>query len=202
MPVIFVIPLFLALKGFIDKNKAALKIGILSFIILSVGIITLLLYQKHISGNPAYISDAASGFFPANLLSAYPLVPGSLIKPDTVALLLNNPGTEADITVFFRWIYLFVIAASILSASWLLYKYRYKKVKLTTDFFCLTAGICFVTTLLLAVLSVRVAKAEDMPGNWWTFIQEPRYYGLPNILIHISIIYFFSILSYQKDQGP
>lgn len=198
MPVVFVIPFFLALKGFIDKNKKILKTGVLSFVILSTGLIALLFYQKHISGNPAYISDAASGFFPSNLLSAYPLIPGSLMKPDTVALLLNKPEIEAHITFLFRWIYLFVIAAAILCSSWLLYKYRCKKLKLTSDFFCLTTGVCFITTLLLAALSVRVAKAEDMPGNWWTFIQEPRYYGLPNILIHISIFVFFQYYLNKK----
>jgi hypothetical protein len=72
--------------------------------------------------------------------------------------------------------------------------------KLTTDFFCLTTGVCFITTLLLAALSVRVAKAEDMPGNWWTFIQEPRYYGLPNILIHISIFTFFQYYLTRKTK--
>lgn len=198
MPVVFVIPVFLVLKGFIEKNRSQANAGLVSGFILVVAITVLLLYQKNISGASAYVSDAERGFFPANLLSAYPLIPGSLIKPDTISLLFDKPASQALILTVFRLVHLFFLLTTTFWLVKRLYKYRFKKAALSTDFFGMSIGVCLITILVLAFLSLRVAKAEDMPGNWWTFIQDPRYYGLPTILIHISLFAFFQYYVNKK----
>ncbi len=198
MPVVFVIPVFLIIKAIADKNKRILKTGILSFSLLAIAMAMVLLYQKNISGSASYVSDAARGFFPSNLLSAYPLIPGSIIKPDTLALLLNEPAAGIHILHLFQLIYILFIAAFIFFSIWLLNRYRLKKMTLATDFICLTIAISVSTVLILGILSVRIAKGEELPGYWWTFIQEPRYYGLPNFLIHLAIFTLYQFYQNKK----
>ena len=200
MPAVFVVPLFLAYKGFTDKNKIQLRAGLLSGLILAIGLSAVLLYQKSISGDTVYVSDAPVGFFAEHLLSAYPLIPAAIVKPDTIGLLFSSPTIESRVLSIFRIIYflsLVLLAASLIRQF---VKTKFKRTSLPADFFYLTAGISMATILLLTVLSLRVAKAEDMPGNWWTFIQEPRYYGLPNVLIHIGIFVFYKVYKRRGDK--
>lgn len=200
MPAVFVVPLFLAWKGFTDKNKTQLRAGIFSGLIIAAGLAIVLLYQKSISGASTYVSDAPRGFFAENLLSAYPLFPAAIIKPDTISLISKSAKTESQVLLIFKSVYLLSLIACFF---WLINRFiktRFRKSLLTLDFFYLSAGICIATIFLLAVLSLRVAKAEDMPGNWWTFIQEPRYYGLPNLLIHLSVFVFYQVYKSRGDK--
>lgn len=200
MPAVFVVPLYLVWKGFIDKKKIQLRAGLLSGLIVAIGLIAVLFYQKSISGDSVYVSDAPNGFFAENLLSAYPLVPAAIVKPDTIGLMLNSSTSESQVLTIFRIIYFISL---VLVVVWLITRFiktKFKNPALTTDYFYLTAGISMATILLLAALSIRVAKAEDMPGNWWTFIQEPRYYGLPNVLIHIAIFAFYQAYKIKSDK--
>jgi len=53
-------------------------------------------------------------------------------------------------------------------------------------------------SILLLVLSLRVEKEEILPGYFWTYIQDPRYYGLAEILVHITV--FILYLQFRKEQ--
>jgi len=54
--------------------------------------------------------------------------------------------------------------------------------------------------LVLVALSLTVGKEENIPGNWWSYVEEPRYYGLINILTHIGVflLYQYYLLKRSK----
>jgi hypothetical protein len=74
MPVVFIIPAFLTIKGWADNRKQLKKAGIISLLIIAAALTALLLYQKSISGAVGYIAQPTRGFFPENLFSIYPLI--------------------------------------------------------------------------------------------------------------------------------
>lgn len=198
MPAVFIVPLFLLWKGLSSKNRAILRSGLIIGILLAIGLTATLLYQKNISGESAYVSESPRGFFPENLLSVYPLIPAAIIKPETISLSINSPTTEVKILSLFRYVYFFSFVLGLFYLTRHLIKTKFKSLTIKSDFFYLTIGICMATIVLLAALSLRIAKGEDTPGNWWTFIQEARYYGLPNVLIHITI---FALYLIYKSSG-
>lgn len=199
MPAVFVIPLLILYKGFIDKNTLQLKAGVITIFLIAAAIASMLLYQRSISGNLIYVSDATRGVFIENLLSAYPVIPAAIIKPETIAMLFKSQNIGADILSIFQIIYV----AFLLFFSTLLVRHfintKFKQASLLSDLFYITIGTSICTILLLTFLSLRVAKAGDSPAELWTFIQEPRYYGLLNYLIHICI-FAFSQFIIQKGQ--
>ncbi|OSZ77406.1 hypothetical protein CAP36_13525 [Chitinophagaceae bacterium IBVUCB2] len=193
MPAVFTVPFFLIWKGYRSKNKPVLRAGIVVALLLTIGLATTLLYQKSISGASTYVSNAPRGFFAENLLSAYPLIPAAIIKPETIGLLFNSPATDRLLSIVFKALYFLFLVISIICLARHLKKTKWKSLTLRSDFFYITIGICIATIVLLATISLQIAKGEDTPGNWWTFIQEPRYYGLPNVLIHLSIFALYPI---------
>lgn len=193
IPVVFIIPLFLLVKGIIDANPHIKRIGIFSLFILGTTLSALLLYQKNVSGSAIYITQPMRGFFPENLISPYPFIPASFINPETAGMILQKKYTEGSLVDrIFQVIHLFTFFIIFLYGLWLVYKNRFKKLSATSTFFYLSFFVSLSITLLLMMLSVRVAK-ED---GWWTYVQEPRYYGLIILLIQLS---FFII--YQYDSG-
>ena len=59
----------------------------------------------------------------------------------------------------------------------------------------MSAGI----TLVLVALSLTVGKEENNPGRWWTYVQEPRYYGLINVITHLAV---FLLYQYYRINKP
>lgn len=191
IPVVFVIPLFLLVKSIADNHLQLKKAAIFSSVILALALTGLLTYQKFISGSATYISHPGRGFFIDNLLAAYPFVPASFIKPDTIALLFRQPGVEILTYHIFQWIHFLFVFFVLIYVLWTLYKHGIKGISQMSNFFYLSFFISFAITILLIVLSVRVAKEEILPGYLWTYVEEPRYYGLPNVLVHMAVFVFY-----------
>ncbi|HEV8285098.1 MAG TPA: hypothetical protein VGQ09_12360 [Chitinophagaceae bacterium] len=192
MPAAFVIPLFLIVKGIFDHNAQIKKAGVFSLIALSVCLGALLLYQKNISGSAAFVSDSRHGFFPENLFAVYPLFPAAFIKPETLAQIFDN-RTGAGGFHFFQWIYVLFLFIVLTWFVRRLYKNGFKGLSVNESFLYLCFFVSFAVVFLLVVLSVIVAKTQDA-DVFWTFIQEPRYYGLPAVLIQLII---FALLQYS-----
>jgi len=191
IPIAYVVPVFLIFKGRLLKNKIYLKTGLSIFISISMTLLSIFLYQKAISGAYSYVSDASSGFFPENLLETYPVIPGSIIKPDTIDLVF--PFIHEYLLPIYQFLYLLILVV-IVYAFYSFYKKKDFNNYIKIDFFSVSFAVLLATQIFLAVLSLTIASAEDLPGNWWTFIEEPRYYGLSNVLIHLSIFYLLYIL--------
>jgi len=148
----------------------------------------LLLYQKNVSGSAIYITQTIRGIFPENLISLYPFIPASFINPETAGMILPKKNMERSVVNYiFQAINFFIFFLISLYGFWSLYKTRFRKLSVISIFLNLSFFVSLAIILLLTTLSVRVAK-EDA---WWTYVQEPRYYGLIILLIQLCsfIIY-------------
>ena len=195
IPIIFIIPAFLFLKGYCDKNASIRKAGVISFLCLAFLFIFLFIYQKYTAGSAVYISETTRGFFPENLLSAWPANPASIIKPDTIGLVL--PGKEKTIFRIFQFIHFILLGGAFILLLRHIRKARFKRLSGTDSFFYLTFFLTAGISILLMILSLRVAKEETFPGISWTYAEEPRYYGLINILLQIAV---FQLYQYYRQK--
>ena len=192
IPTIFAIPFFLIWKGITNKNRILIKSGGYITVIL-VGILgALLLWQKSISGTAAYISQPGRGFFPDNLLSFFPFIPGSFLKPDTAAMLLRkDPATASSMLVVFQYIHFFFLA--VLSVIFIkkILTTGIKKSTPAGNFLYLTFFTAAAICVLLTILSLMVEKERWDSGQLWTYIEDQRYYGLPIVMIQLSFFIFY-----------
>jgi hypothetical protein len=189
MPIILIVPVFLAIKGLADKNIMIKKAGIVSLLIVAIGLTSLFVYQKSISGNPGYIAQTEKGFFSENLLSTYPLIPASFINPETIGETIHQPSHEGTIIFsLYQYLHIFLLLIVVPFGLWMLYKNGFKKNPVITFFFYLLLILALAVTLILSVLSLKFAKEFDI----WTYVQEARYYGLITVMIQLSVF-----ISYQ-----
>lgn len=192
MPAAFVIPLFLFFTGWADGDKLKKRAGLYSFLILAIMVVLLLFYQKTISGSATYISSTGRGFFPKNLLETYPTFPASFLKPDTILLLINEKEETGKLVYsIYQGIYILILVFLIIVLIRQLVTRRFKKMTLIQNFFYISIFLFFSIIFLLAILSLVVEKEEIFPWLLWTYIQEARYHGLPNVLMHISVFAFY-----------
>lgn len=188
MPVIFIIPIFLIIKGFSESNKIIRKAGSVSLLIITISLISLIAYQKIISGSATHIAQTKYGFFTENLLSVYPAIPASFINPETIGQALRQPSGEgSSIYLIYQWINFLLFIILIPFGLWITYKKGLKNKPVTSSFFYLVFSLASAITLLLSVLSIIFAKEFGI----WTYVQEARYYGLMTILLQLSVFVIF-----------
>jgi hypothetical protein len=80
-------------------------------------------------------------------------------------------------------------------------KNGFKKLTVTDSFFYLSFFLSAGITLVLVVLSLRVGKEENIPGHWWTYVEEPRYYGLINVLIHLGVFVIYQYYRLRQSKS-
>ena len=188
MPVIFIIPLLLIIKGTADNDLPVKRAGYFSILVIAGILGTFLLYQKTISGSALYIRQPIRGYFPQNLALLYPVFPASLINPETSELILyKNSRFDTFIYFAYQWINLFMTAFFLLRGCLAIYKKGFKQLSTAKIFFYLTFFVSFAILILLMLLSIRVEKES----GYWTYVQEARYYGLIIILLQLSIFIFY-----------
>lgn len=187
IPVVFIVPLFLFAKGFASKEKKLRKAGITSFIILLIGLGSLLIYQKAASGSVAYISQTKRGFFPEHILNSYPFLPASFLKPETLQQITHSNV----ILIIYQLIHFVFVILLLIYVLYQLRKYKLRNLPAEETFFILCFLLSAAITSLLIWLSLWVAKEEIMPGYFWTYVEEPRYYGLICVLVQLNIFIFY-----------
>lgn len=192
IPVIFIIPIFLFIKGKADKNKTIQKAGIYCFLLLGVLLGAVLFWQKLNSGSAVYISEPVRGFFPENLINSYPALPASFINPDTINLAFS--ADSAVFNIIFRilqCLHVMIILLAVIYFVRRVFGKSFKEISPSKGFFYLSFFLSAGITLVLATLSLSVGKEENYPGHWWTYVEEPRYYGLINVLLHLSVFILY-----------
>ncbi|HEX2606147.1 MAG TPA: hypothetical protein VHK91_02165 [Flavisolibacter sp.] len=185
IPVMFVVPHFLILKGFADRRDFLKKTAVVSLFLLALSLALVLVYQKKKSGSAVYVSAGARGLYPENLLSSYPFLPAALVKPETIERVTSI--RTPILTGFYQ---LLQITGLLLILIFLLTLLRRSFWRLLEDphwFATLSLLLMLVNYLVLAALSLTVARTEETPGVFWTFVQEPRYYGLAIVLLHLLL---------------
>lgn len=201
IPVVFTIPLFLILKGVSDNNLIIKKAGIFSFLVSALAFGLLLAYQKHTSGSIAYIKVPERGFFPENLLAAHPFLLTSFLKPESIGILFKlQPGTTNSIFRIFQSIHFLLFLFLIIYTIKALIKNKFKRISQSGNFIYLSVIITLTISLLLAFLSLRVAKEPVEDGIFWTYVEEPRYYGLINVLLQMGVFVIYQYYRLKKSR--
>jgi len=199
IPVVFVVPAFLFLKGMADKNRSIKIAGALIFILLLVLLGGVLGWQKINNDSVGYISESARGFYPENLIGAHPAIPASFVNPGTISLAF--PAGSPAMTIIFRFMQCLHVLLFLVAAVYVLKRigtHGLKKMAATDSFFYLGFFLSAGITLVLVILSLTVGKEENIPGSWWTYVEEPRYYGLIHVLVQLGV---FVLFQYYRANG-
>lgn len=194
IPALFVIPLFLYVKGWANNNSAEKKVGLYSLLIVVVGLSSILLYQKSISGSAAYVTDAVTGFFPQNLLTTFPFISDAFLKSGTVGQLLKAQyGIGSTVFIGLQLLHLALGLIAIVYMANKIKRQGMKKLTSVDSFFYLAFFVSLAIFGLLLTLSLRIAKDTEN----WTFIQEGRYYGVASVFVHLA---FFVVYQHYRNQ--
>lgn len=188
IPVVFIIPVFIFLRARAEKNKKLSNSAVFIFSLLLAGLGALLLWQKLNSGAAAYIASNSRGFFPGNLSNSYPAIPAAIINPDTIGLALKEGSDGYHFA--FRVLQIIHLSLLIILLVFFVFPSLKKGWKDNSPrhlFFNLSILLSAAIILLLVLLSLTVGKEENYPGHWWSYADEPRYYGLVTVLVHLCI---------------
>lgn len=203
MPVVFIIPLFLILKGFADSNAVMKKAGAISFFALLLSIGALLVWQKYTSGSATYILATGRGFFPENLRDAFPFIPGSFMRPGTLPLLFpGNPQFSHLTFQFYKLLHVPLFAILLIFMVRRIQQRGFRQLPLKDSFYYLVFFLSVGLLLLLIMLSLVVEKETWEGGIFWTYVSEERYYGLINILLHLVVIVVFNSYKNSPKKFP
>ncbi|OSZ77405.1 hypothetical protein CAP36_13520 [Chitinophagaceae bacterium IBVUCB2] len=189
IPVVFVIPFFLLIKGSYDKQRIIKIASLIVLLAVTASISALLIYQKSVSGTAAYITEPTRGFYPENLLHSYPYLPAAFINPETIGLFFRLPYQQGSwINSLLQVIHLLgFLILSFFSLKFFIRK-GIKNISHTNSFYYLIFLSLFAVVAVLSLLSLRVAKEL----NIWTYVQEARYYGLAIILLQLATFVYFN----------
>lgn len=201
IPVVYIVPLFILLKGWANKNKGIERSGLISFLLLVVSLGAILIWQKINTGSSTYISESGRGFFPGNLANAHPAIPSSFINPDTPQLLFGESST-ASMIIFrvLQGIHIILFLAALVYMLRKLIKKGFKDLLPADSFFYLAFFLSAGITIVLVILSLTVTKEENIPGHLWTYVEEPRYYGMINVLVHLGIFVLYQYYRLNKTK--
>lgn len=189
-PIIFVVPVFQYMYANQRRLSQLKKGALISFGILAAGIAGLYFYQHSLSGSGTYISASGRGFFPEHLLRAHPFIPSAFLTPNSIRKL---PGhLSIPFMTFLRIFNLIILIGLSAYALKKFLKTGFSKIRLSSFFLYCSLAIGLAISLELAVLSLRVARELIPPDRWWTYVEDARYYGLGDILVHLSVLTAFT----------
>lgn len=192
LPVIFIVPAFIFVKGYAGKSKVLKKSGITSFLFLLITAGSLLIWQKISGGSAAYIKDLPHGFYPENLKTTYPAFSAPFLNPLSLAMVFGYEGKMALIS--FRVLQFIHLSLFIFFTCYVikkLIKTGFRNISLTFDYYYLFYFLSAGLILLLVALSLRVKNEGIITGYSWTYVQEPRYYGLIAIMMYVGMLLLY-----------
>lgn len=194
-PVVFVLPLFLFIYSYQNKTEPVKKAALLSFGIVTLGIALLYFHQKSVSGAGTYISAPGRGFFPEHLLRLHPSIPGAFFTPNTIKKL---PGSLAEPAMnILRVLHIMAFLVIVFVAARHFIKSGLKGASLQKTFLILAVSLSAAVSIVLVLLSLFVDKELIPPDRWWTYAEDARYYGLADILLHLSVFILFYKYRYR-----
>ena len=193
IPIIFIVPILMYLTANADRNYDLKKSSTYIFSFLVISICSLLFWQKMNSGAATYISSGERGFFPENILGSYPAIPASFINTETVSMALGNHATT-QLTIFrlFQLLHFGTFLFACIFFIRFVFTHGFQNISIKKYFFTTTFLISAAIIGLLTFLSLFVGKEENYPGHWWSYVDEPRYYGALIILSQLSCFVFYA----------
>lgn len=196
IPIAATIPAIYLLRVFETRNNSLKKYAIVTGSLVLCTIAGVILFQKLNAGSSLYISSTGRGFFPEHLLNIYPFILSGFLRPETVRELLP--------TAAFGQFYALMKTLNILLFLFMVY-YCFRQIKTThsnpsdRNLFLSFLLISVITLGLLSFLSITVSKEEILPGVFWTYVEEARYYGLVVVLLHVMAFLQVSLSLKEKS---
>lgn len=190
-PLVFIVPVFLLIYGWQVPSAAIRRPAVIMLILVTAGVGTLYLYQQAVSGAGTYISAPGRGFFPEHLLRLHPFFPGAVITPNTVRKIPG--GHSGQLMDLLRILHLIILLVLLLLALRSYRRSGFRSMSLQKVFIFLSLALSLGIVAELTALSLLVDKELIPPDRWWTYVEDARYYGLGDILVHLCLF----IISYQ-----
>lgn len=197
LPVVFVAPGLLLAKGFSSNDSRLRKAGAFIFSFLILATFAYLFQQSTSSGTVGYIKEPSRGWFPENLLAAHPFFPASLLKPETVEWFAGQMVYKV-IMPLFQVVHVFMLLLFLWYGHRALLRNRQKKLLPVSGFYSIGFVLSVAITFLLVFLSLRVAKEFVDAGQFWTYVEEPRYYGAIHVFLQLAVFSLYRFTRFQK----
>lgn len=192
VPIIFCFPLLYFLWGYNRRRTELMTQAMILLVVISTFLFLFFIDQKHSTGSIGYIKEDTRGLFFDNLKAFHPFLITSFIKPESVFILsrqiLALPVLYKLFQIF-QLIFLFAIALAIFKYKKFLFAHLNWRLVLIL-FFLITFCLCG----LLVFLSVFVGPEALDNNEYWTYVEEPRYFGLIQVFVHVI---FFVLISRQ-----
>lgn len=193
-PLVFLLPFFLLLYAVQNRNQLLRRAAWIMLFVTALGVGSLYVYQKMISGAGTYISASGRGFFPEHLLRAHPFIPGAFVTPNTIRKLPT--AVSGNLLNGLRILHLLLLIGLAVIALLAFLKKGFRAITIQQTFLYLALLIGLAINLELAALSLLVDKELIPPDRWWTYVEDARYYGLGDVLVHLSV--FMAFAYYRK----
>lgn len=194
IPVAVVIPFYLVYIGNKTRDKRIYKGGLMASTVTIVLLVLLFFFQNQYTGSPLFINSTGKGFFPANLLEAYPVIFASFINLG----FYYSVGASFGVIKYGQYAEL-ILGLNVLLLGFLLYlfikfffKKRISELRIADHFIFIGGTASAFILCLLTALSLHYAPFV-YPTYRWTFIKEARYMAFP--LIFIQLLAFVLIFS-------
>ena len=173
-------------------------------VIVMTAAILLLLYQSKHSGQPVYVNPTGRGFFPSHLLEIGAVIPASLVDQDFMLVqlskLLHIPYQTTELLLrivnyiltlcLFYWIYKWWKSGGSGSTE----EGRIGRGRWNRNLYAYMVLIVSVATAgLLAFLSLTFAPYSAEFTNFWTYLEELRYYAIVIVFVQQWVFWYFVV---------
>jgi hypothetical protein len=193
LPLSFLPIISLFIQGYYRRKNnfqiAALKSGVVFILIVA----SLLLFQYSNSGQPLYINQSKTGFFPLQLLRMSPVIPYGLLNMQFINMQLSIRLNIPFPYLQFIWLIFFIGCV-----GWLFYfsydffRSRYYKVSNVKGFYAIQA-VAFTLVLFAYLMVLTVLKNKHYPDSFsdWVYVEELRYYSIFIVFIIQFIVFLY-----------
>jgi len=189
-PIIIVIGVSVILLGFVNRKRKWINMGLLiTGSCLSILLIVLGLFLSQHSSGEFYLAPVKKGFYPTNLLHAYPFMFSPFLNLEFYSVQLSKAmGLSYGIVIMIfkklNYLLLFFFLGFFFH-----YIFRTKlKTSSAWEAFFVVGGFVTVGSIALVMLLSLVlgTQLEPLLGNW-TFVMEARYFAFPILFIQLVV---------------
>lgn len=190
LPIVFIIPLFIAVTGMFLKNKQLRQAGLKVFFVCAALIALYFIINSSASRNALYVTKVGRGFFPDQFTEWYPFIPASFINIDFAAQLVQSfAKIDYSSTITILKISNGLVFLLLVILLWRYIRKQMRSGQFTVHFMFIALGsfISFTILLLLAWLTLTY-KSISWGFYKWTHVQDPRYFAF--IYIFLPLVLF------------
>ena len=185
--------------GWYLKKNTLIKRGLVGLAFLSVLLICFFVLLKTMTGTAGHIVETGRGFFPEQLLTWAPIVPGAFLDPVfTTSQLIRLTGISVrEALMLLEVINAIMIVGFLVVLIYLFFRKKFFKSLDPFRWFVLIGSFISVATWVsLGYLSVTY---RPQPG-WGNYLGEPRYFMFVTLYLQFVFIgWIFLFPSWKKN---